>query len=94
MVGTSGSDGLRSGRRHRIGLDGAAIDLRHRVDDLVAHVVDLAADQRVHRRTGAVEGNAGRLDVEDRIQQLARHMRDRADAGMRRVDLALTLAFT
>ena len=54
VVGTSGSAGLRSGGADRIGLDGAALDLRHGIDDLVAHVIDLAADQRVHRRAGAL----------------------------------------
>ena len=69
-------------RRHRIGLDGAALDLRDDVQRLVDHVVDLAADEIVEGRRRAAIGHQRGLEAELGVEHRARHMGDRADAGM------------
>src|SRR6516225_965671 len=51
--GNVGQDRRALLRGNGIGLDGIPIDLLDQVDDLVAHVVDLSADEIVEGRTGA-----------------------------------------
>ena len=68
-----------------IGFESAAVDRLHDVGGDVAHVIDLAGDQRSDGGRGAVERDQRRLDAEYGIEQQAGEMRDRADAGMRHV---------
>ena len=70
------------GRGHGIGLDLAAVDLLGGVGGLVAHDVDLAAEQVGHRRAGALVGNGDELGVDRDHEQHAAEMRGRADAGI------------
>ena len=57
-------------------------------DDVGTHVIDLAADQRVHRRRAAVERHLRRLRADDPVEHQAGGEEDRADAGVRLVELA------
>ena len=70
------------GRRDGIGLDGAGLDLRNDVERLVDHVVDLAADEILERRPGAAIRHQAGLKPNFALNTQARHMGDRADAGM------------
>ncbi len=91
--------GLRRGRdvrQHRTarlrsdgeGLDGAGLEVCDRQRHVGAHVVDLAADQRRHRGSAAVERHHRRLHAEDRVEQQAGGEERRADAGVADVELA------
>ncbi len=59
-----------------------ALDLRNDVERLVNHVVELPADKVLNGGSGAAIRDQGRLKAEFRIEHEARHMRDRADAGV------------
>src|SRR5215470_6770330 len=74
-------------RTDGIGVDLSGVNLLDQVDDLVAHIIDLAADQGSERWTRSVEGNRGRFHLQDVVQQQASGERHRADAGMRHVEL-------
>ena len=76
-------------RGHRVGLDLAGLDLPGRVGRLVAHQVDLAADQVGHRRGRALVRNGRHLDLDRALEQQAAQVRRRAEAGVGEVDLAL-----
>src|SRR5581483_2409443 len=52
------------------------------VEGLVDDVVDLAADQVVESRPRAAVGDQRGLETELRVEERARHVRDRADAGV------------
>jgi hypothetical protein len=56
---------------------------------LVAHDVDLAAQQVVHGRRGALVGHGRHVDLHGRLEQQAAQVRGRADARIGQVDLAL-----
>src|SRR5262245_48052963 len=57
-------------RLERIGFDRAALLVWHGGgSSSVAHVVDLTADESVHRRGAAIEGYHGWLHAEDRVEQ-------------------------
>jgi hypothetical protein len=75
-----GESRIALGRADGIRLDGAALHLRDGVDDLVAHVVDLPSDERVHRRACSGVRNRRRYDAEDRVELETGDVRDRADA--------------
>jgi hypothetical protein len=66
--------------RHHQPLDQPAFDARRNADSLLAVIIDVAADQIVHRRSGAAIGDQGRVQVEQRVEQQASHMRGGADA--------------
>ena len=69
-------------RRDRVGLHLAALDLAGGVGGLVAHEVDLAAEQIGHRRPGALVGHGGELGVDRVHEQHAAQVRGRADPGI------------
>src|SRR5262249_15154922 len=59
-------------RLEHICFDRAALHVWHGTESpSVAHVVDLAADESVGRRGGAIEGYHGWLHAEDRVEQQA-----------------------
>ena len=72
-----------------ISLDFLRLDLAARIGGLVAHQVDLAADQVGHGRSGALVGNRCHIHLERAHDQQAAQMRGRAQARVGQVDLAL-----
>ncbi len=77
-----GQVGEPLGRGHGIGLHLAAEDLAGGVRGLVAHEVDLAAEQVGHRRAGALVGHGDDLGADRRHEQHAAEVARRADAGV------------
>src|SRR5438128_1159686 len=59
----------------------AALDLRERSRNLLAHVVEAAADHVLHRRRSATIGDVRDLGAHDGIQEDRAHMPARAAAG-------------
>jgi hypothetical protein len=86
VVGTSGNEGSARPSRSRE-LDGAGLDLRDEVDDLIATVIDLARDEVVQGRPCPSISDPRRLDADLSVEERARRERHRADAGMRLVQL-------
>jgi hypothetical protein len=76
-------------RGDRVGLDGFGGNLPGGVRRLVAHQVDLAAEQIVHRRRRALVRHGLHVDLERALEQQAAQMRGGAKAGIGEVDLAL-----
>ena len=74
-------------RRDGVRLDVAGLDLRGRVGGLVAHEVDLAADEVGQRRAGAVVRHLGEVDAELLLDEQAAQVGGGADAGVGEGDL-------
>ena len=85
----SAGRGQALGRGDRESLDLLGLDLRGGVGGLVAHQVDLAADQVGHRRAGALVRHRRSCRSYGVLEQQAAQVRGRADAGIAQVDLAL-----
>src|SRR5262249_44716813 len=68
--------------RRRVGLDQPALNWLEYIKRLITHKIELAADQVVQRRPGALVGNDGDRHL-DRVQeQEAAKMGGRADSGV------------
>ena len=72
-------------RCDRIALRGAARNVRNCVWNGVADVIHLSSKQCIHGRCGAIERHEGWLHTDERMEQQAGHVRDRADACVRHV---------
>ena len=59
-----------------IGLERAGANVLNHVGGDVAHVIDLAGDQRGNGGRGAVEGHQGWFGAKNRVEQQAGEMRD------------------
>jgi hypothetical protein len=77
-----GQRGNAVGRGHREAADRAGTDLLGRVGGLVAHQVDRARHQVVHRRAGAAVGHRGHARVHRLHQQQPAQVAGGADAGI------------
>src|SRR5690606_6754269 len=66
----------------RIGLDGARLDLLGGVGGLVAHDIDLLAEQVVHGGTGALVRDGQQVDADSAGEHGAAQVAGGADAGI------------
>ena len=99
MLGTSGSEASRLSPHTASARILPRLDLADRRRRPRGQRVDLAAEQRRHRRPAALVGDVEQLDVRRRGEDLHRHVQravdarravvDRAGLGLRRVDQVL-----
>ena len=92
LVGMSGKPGARLRARHGQRLEPAALDVHGRRAEAVEHHVDLAADQVLQRRAGALVRNVGDGGLRLQLEQLAGQVVRGAVAGRRVVELAAGVA--